>query len=103
MQSIGVIFKVRRPTAAYATFSHKGRKRKAPASIPRFERTRRAAAGLLPDLGRIERAVELREAFEHRSGGAIGRHAGHGFGRKDFAGPASGDGLFGALEGQLAG
>src|SRR3954471_11384604 len=26
MQSIGVIFEVRQPTAAYATFSHKGRR-----------------------------------------------------------------------------
>ena len=42
-------------------------------SIPRLERATGAAAGLLPDLGRIERAVQLREAFGHRSGGAIGR------------------------------
>src|SRR5258708_2243652 len=36
MQSIGVLLQERRPKAAYATFSHKGRRKKeAPASHPR--------------------------------------------------------------------
>src|SRR6185436_8984541 len=78
-------------------------RKRAPASIPRLERAAGAAAGLLLDLGRVERAVELREAFGHRSGGAVGGNAGHGFRGKDFAGPPSGDGLLGALEGQFAG
>src|SRR6185503_17211778 len=39
-----------------STSSHKGR-RKSAGSISRLERTRRAAAGLLFDLGRVERAV----------------------------------------------
>src|SRR5262245_36164251 len=81
------------------SFSHKGKED----SIPRLERARRAAAGLLLDLGWIERASQLREAFGYRSGGAVGWHAGHGFGREDFAGPPSVDRLPGALEGQLAG
>src|SRR6266705_2736558 len=73
------------------------------ASIPRLKRTTRAAAVLLLDRLGVERAVQVRQAFKHRSGGAVGSDAGQRFGGEDFAGAAAVDGLLLASERQLAG
>src|SRR3954452_23000364 len=89
--------------ALRATFSHKGRREEAKHLIPGLERALGAAAGLFPDLGRIDRAGQLDETFGCRSGCTLGRNASHGFGREDLAGAASGDGLLRAFEGQFAG
>src|SRR5882724_7311290 len=79
------------------------RRERRSASIPRLKRTTRAAAVLLLDRLGVECAVQVRQAFKHRSGGAVGSDAGQGFGGEDFAGAAAVDGLLLASECQLAG
>src|SRR5271169_775697 len=71
--------------------------------VRRLERAFGAAAALLLELRRIERAVQLREALEVRSGRALRRHAGRSFGRRQFVGLAPAKRLLFGLEGHLAG
>src|SRR5258707_654315 len=79
------------------------RRERRSAAIPRLERTVRAAAVLLLDRLGIERAVQVRQAFELGSGGAVESDAGQRFGGEDLTGAAAADGLLPASERQLAG
>src|SRR3954463_281233 len=55
-------------------------------SIPRLERAIRAAAVLPADGIGVDRATQLAQAFEVRSGRAVGWTAGERFGRENFIG-----------------
>src|SRR5882757_6238138 len=70
--------------------------------FPRLERTLRAAAGLLADFLGIDGAIELREAFDVRSGGAFRGYAGGRGGRVEFVGLAPFQRLFAGRESQFA-
>src|SRR5215470_16161025 len=70
--------------------------------LPRFETALRAAARLLHDLVRVERAAQLGDAFDARAGRALGGDAGSRGRREDFVGFAPGERAFALTEGQLA-
>jgi hypothetical protein len=68
------------------------------ASIPRLERAIGAAAGLLPDRGRVEQFSFERLSTTDPASPPAAMPAMTSVAKK-FGGPASGDGLLGAFEG----
>src|SRR5262249_6710467 len=70
--------------------------------LPRFETALRAAARLLHDLVRVDRAAQLGDAFDARARGALGGNAGGCHGCADFVGFAPGQRAFARAEVELA-
>src|SRR5215471_19694267 len=70
--------------------------------LPRFETALRAAARLLHDLVRVDRAAQLGDAFDARARGALGGNAGGCHGCADFVGFAPGQRALARAEVELA-
>src|SRR5215470_17761982 len=88
--------------APKATVIGGGARAGAAPSLPRFETALRAAARLLHDLVRVDRAPQLGDAFDARARGALGGNAGGCHRRADFVGVASGERALARAEGELA-
>src|SRR5262249_38021682 len=71
-------------------------------SLPRLEIALRAAAPLLHDLVRVDRAAQRGDAFDARARGSLGRNAGGCHGCADFVGFAPGQRSFARAEVELA-
>src|SRR5215510_10427589 len=70
--------------------------------LSRLETALRAAARLLHDLVRVDRAPQLGDAFDARARGALGGNAGGCHRRADFVGFAPGQRAFARAEVELA-
>src|SRR6266478_2643466 len=70
--------------------------------LPRFETALRAAARLLHDLVRVDRAAQLGDAFDARARGALGGNAGGCHRCADFVGVAPGERALARSEVELA-
>src|SRR5262245_60622021 len=70
--------------------------------LPRFEAALGAAARLLHDLVRVDRAPQLGDAFDARAGGPLGGNACGRRGCADFVGFAPGQRSFASAEAELA-
>src|SRR5262249_30461751 len=66
--------------------------------LPRFETALRAAARLLHDLVRVDRAAQLGDAFDARPRGSLGGNACNCHRRADFVGVAPGQRAFARSE-----